>query len=102
TTLSNGQFSDVVTIASGSGETWQVQANTGFFQTGGAPPPAAPVLIPLGTVIVESATDPGIYQLEGIHVDGNGFFLTVTNGTDVLNISNTCYYPNISITGFPD
>lgn len=102
TTLSNGQFSETVTIAAPTGQTWQVQSNTGFFQAGGAPPPAAPTLVPLGTVIPESAGEPGIYQISGVHVDGNGFFLTVTNGTDILNVSNTCYYPEISITNFPD
>ncbi|MFN8333139.1 MAG: hypothetical protein U0T81_18320 [Saprospiraceae bacterium] len=45
------------------------------------PPPAAPVLIPLNTVLLESPAGSGNYILNGIHVDSLGFSVTVTNGT---------------------
>lgn len=102
TTLSNGQFSEVITIAAASGEIWEIQSNTGLYLPDGPAPPDNPVLIPIGTVMPESNTEPGIYQLPGIHVDGLGFSITITNGSEVLSISNTCYYPDISIINFPD
>jgi hypothetical protein len=100
TNLSNGQFSEVVTIAAPTGESWTVLSNTSFYQAGSPAPPAAPILIANGTSIPEES--PGIYQLPGLHVDGNGFTLTVTNGVDELTISNTCYYPEVSIINLPD
>ena len=101
-TLSDGQFSENITIESGAGETWEITSNTNLYLTGSPVPPAAPVAIPLGTEFVESGTTPGTYQLSGVHVDGQGFSITVSNGLNNLTIANTCYYPEISIINFPD
>lgn len=102
TNLTNGQFSEVITIAAAPGETWEIQTNAGLYLPDSPAPPSAPVQIPLGTDFVESEDEPGIYRLFGIHVDGLGFSITVTNGSEVLMITNTCYYPEISIVNFPD
>ncbi|MDV7390614.1 hypothetical protein RZS08_04635, partial [Arthrospira platensis SPKY1] len=41
----------------------------------------------------------GVYQLDGVHVDALGYSISVTNGSVTLSISNTCYYPNPSLSG---
>lgn len=102
TTLSDGQFSENITIESNAGETWEITVNTGLYLVDGPAPPMAPVLIPLGTVFEESEETPGTYLLAGLHIDGQGFSLTVSNGEVDRTISNTCYYPEISIVNFPD
>ena len=103
TNLSNGQFSQTITIESDPGETWEITANTGLYLVDGPAPPMAPVLVPLGTEFTESEDTPGTYTLSGLHVDAAGFFVTVSNeDSEELDISNTCYYPEISIINFPD
>ncbi|MEM6395000.1 MAG: hypothetical protein AAF741_01540, partial [Bacteroidota bacterium] len=64
-------------------------------------PPAAPLPIAVGTQLAEVPTaTPGQsnYELAGIHVDGLGYSLTVSNGDESLSISNRCWYPNPEIT----
>ncbi|MBK8491379.1 MAG: hypothetical protein IPL49_10940 [Saprospirales bacterium] len=50
-----------------------------------------------GTVLTEAPA--GTYTLEGIHVDALGYAISVTNGSVTLSASNTCYYPNPSLSG---
>lgn len=100
TTLSNGQFSEIITITGPAGATWTVSATTGFFAANSAPPPAAPVPVAVGAAFVEVSA--GRYQLSGRHVTGQGFSLSATDGAVTLTVSNTCYYPNVQITGLPD
>lgn len=99
TTLTNGQFSDQITIEAPAGQTWTVTGGTGFFSAASPAPPAAPTPIPAGTPIPETAAGSGIYRISVRHVDGNGFTLTAGNGAQTLSISSTCYYPNPQITG---
>jgi len=95
TNLANGQFLDTITILSDPGEVWTITAAAGLFQPTSPAPPAAPVVVPLGTTIPETAPGSGVYRLVVRHVDAIGFTVTVDNGIgDVLTRSSTCYYPN--------
>lgn len=100
TTLDNGQFADTVTIVSAPGETWMLTSNTGAFSEASAAPPAAPILLATGQVLPEVSS--GVYRLIIRHVDAQGFAVGFDNGSATLNISNTCYYPNIAFLGLPD
>lgn len=98
TSLTNGQFADTLTIESDPGEVWTITAVTGLFSASSPAPPAAPIAIPVGTVIPETAPGSGIYRLAVRHVDAMGFTVTVDNGIgDDLSIASTCYYPNPQI-----
>ncbi|MEM1214319.1 MAG: cohesin domain-containing protein [Bacteroidota bacterium] len=101
TTLTDGQFLDTLTINSGvTGETWTLTAaSTGAFASTSAAPPTAPTSA-VGATFTEVAT--GIYRLLIRHVDAEGFVVTANNGTTDLVVGNTCFYPNVSITGLPD
>jgi hypothetical protein len=99
TTLSNGQFSETIKIESLAGKTWTVIANTGFYLAGSPAPPAAPILVPVGTVLQESPVPSGDYYLNGIHVDAQGYSITFRSERgELLTIGNLCEYPNPSIT----
>ncbi len=99
TTLSNGQFSDDITIEAPSGQNWTVIGGSGFFSANSPAPPAAPLPIPAGTPIPETAPGSGIYRISIRHVDAVGFTMTTGNGVQTLNISSTCHYPNPQIVG---
>ncbi len=94
TTLQNGQFDEQVRVTAGSGQIWTLVTNTGYYQPTSPPPPAAPILIPIGTVLIESPAGSGNYILNGVHIDSVGFSVTVTNGSSTLSVGSTCYYPN--------
>ncbi len=103
TNLQNGQFSELITIESPTGQIWSVISAPGFYQSGSPAPPSAPIPVEAGTLFLETAPGSGKYQLTGIHVDGQGFELSVENGLgDTLTIANTCYYPNPVILGIPE
>ncbi|MBK8491880.1 MAG: hypothetical protein IPL49_13570 [Saprospirales bacterium] len=97
TTLSDGQFSETVQLAGPAGDTWTVVVAPGFYQTGSPAPPAAPLPAGVGTPLVEGPS--GTYTLTGKHIDAQGYSITITNGSETLSISNTCYYPNPSLSG---
>ncbi len=101
TTLSNGQFRDTVTVASGvTGETWTVDnASVGAFSNTSPAPPAAPISVN-GQTLTE--VSPGVYRIIIRHVDASTYTLRVSNGMVTRTISNTCYYPNVAITSLPD
>ena len=99
TQAGNGQFGETVSVNSDPGESWSVSAITGLYSTGSPPPPASPVPIGVGVTLTE--TSPGVYQLSGKHVDGAGFSISVTNGSETLTIANACYYPHPQIVGLP-
>ncbi|MBK6352820.1 MAG: HYR domain-containing protein [Saprospiraceae bacterium] len=115
TTLTNGQFSELVQVNAPSGQSWSVSAVSGLFLNSSPPPPAAPLAIPIGTTLTVGTAD-GIdndndgqfdeadenvyYTLRGKHVDAIGYTVSVTNSLGVtLSIGNTCYYPNPQING---
>ncbi|MEM9836846.1 MAG: hypothetical protein AAF828_10110 [Bacteroidota bacterium] len=100
TSLVNGQFDERIEVsAAPAGETWTVVAVNGLFDPSSLAPPSAPTPIAIGTELTEVlSTTPGAsnYQLSGIHVDGIGYAITVSNGSETLSISNRCWYPNPS------
>ncbi|MEM9836828.1 MAG: FG-GAP repeat protein [Bacteroidota bacterium] len=102
TNLENGQFDELVVVTDApAGQSWTVNVVNGLFQSSSPAPPAAPLAIPIGTVLTEVPTGtPGIsnYEITGIHVDGIGYDIMVSNGTVTLGISNRCWYPNPSFT----
>ncbi|MEM6395007.1 MAG: DNRLRE domain-containing protein [Bacteroidota bacterium] len=102
TSLVNGQFDELIQVTlTPAGEIWTVTAVDGLFQIASPAPPAAPLPIAVGTQLTEVPTaTPGQsnYELAGIHVDGIGYSITVSNGTTNLSISNRCWYPDPEIT----
>ena len=99
TTLSNGQFGETIKIESLAGKTWTIIANTGLYSAASAAPPVAPTLIPVGTTFTQNPANSGDYYLTGLHVDAQGYSITVRNETgQILSIGNTCAYPNPAIT----
>jgi hypothetical protein len=97
TTLENGQFGETITVTAPAGQVWTVVSAPGLYASTSPNPPSNPVPITPGTVLTASGTT---YTLTGRHVDAQGYTVTVTNGRGTtLTISNTCAYPNPSITG---
>lgn len=104
TTLDNGQFDEAIALTAPSGQTWFVQSNSGLFQSASPAPPAAPLLISIGTTLTETVLGGGLslYTLQGIHVDAQGYQLTLSNTEVTRAISNRCFYPNPAISGVFD
>ncbi|MBK7408014.1 MAG: hypothetical protein IPJ40_07990 [Saprospirales bacterium] len=100
TTLTDGQFSETIEVTGPTGETWTVVTAPGLYQMASPSPPAAPLPISVGTVLVEGPA--GVYTLTGKHIDALGYSISVTNGSVTLSTSNTCYYPNPSLSGLDD
>ena len=115
TTLINGQFNEIITVNAPAGQVWTVSAVSGLYLITSPPPPAAPVIIPIGTALLNGTVD-GInndgdgqideadenvyYTLRGIHVDALAYNVTVTNSIGSSgSIGSVCYYPNPSIVG---
>ncbi|MEP7197585.1 MAG: hypothetical protein ABI851_13770, partial [Saprospiraceae bacterium] len=94
TTLQNGQFGEQVKVTGLPNQTWTVTSSTGLYLTTSAPPPAAPTPIPNGTTLIESPPGSAMYVLNGVHVDSIGYVVSVTDGSLILTIGDTCYYPN--------
>ncbi|MCC6459778.1 MAG: HYR domain-containing protein, partial [Saprospiraceae bacterium] len=110
TTLDNGQFEDVITVKSLAMQTWSLMTSTGLYASTSPAPPAAPVVLPAGTLFLAGNAD-GInndgdgqtdeademvyYTLKGIHVDGLGYSIMIKNNLNqTATISNKGYYPN--------
>ena len=109
TTLTNGQFQDRLQIHALAGQTWTVQSSVNFFTTTSQAPPFSPTAMPNGTPLVMGSADgvdnngDGVtdeaeemvfYTLEGRHVDGLGYTVTLVNDLgQTLTISNKSYYP---------
>ena len=109
TTLDNGQFREVIQIWALAGQTWTLTANTGLYAPNSPAPPASPIGLPVGTALVmgsadgldndgdgttDEADEMVFYTLKGIHVEGQGYTVTVKNAQgQALTISNKCYYP---------
>ena len=101
----DGQFSETVQVTSLPGETWYITQVNGLFQapsgqdfppsTGGNPYPLNPFITgAAGQKLTESDQGNGLshYVLNGIHVDGIGYEIWVTNGSQTLSIGNLCHY----------
>lgn len=75
-------FHDLVTITSGAGETWQMDAtSTGVLDATGA-------ALALPTAMTEGPA--GVYTLSLYHERNVGYNGDFSNGTSNLNIANTC------------
>ncbi|MBK7872227.1 MAG: hypothetical protein IPJ74_16910 [Saprospiraceae bacterium] len=100
TTLTNGQFDETIQVMNApTGQTWTVTAITGLYDINSAAPPAAPTPIPVGTVLTESPAGSGTYILPGVHVDAQGYTISVSNGRGItFSLGNACVYPNPAIT----
>ena len=97
TTLTNGQFGEVIQVSAPSNQIWTVTAVIGLYLNSSPAPPALPILIPIGTVLTNLGNN--IFQLTGIHIESVGYTITVTNQAGVsLTTSNLCSYPNPVIT----
>ncbi|NND78085.1 MAG: hypothetical protein HKN39_07875 [Flavobacteriales bacterium] len=115
TTSENGQFSEVVQIESLAGESWVVVNSSGFYSMSSPSPALSPIPINLNTPFVQGDLDGfdndenGVidnveenifYTLQGIHVDGLGYYIQASNGSETANVFNTCYYPEIVLELF--
>ncbi|MBP9209160.1 MAG: HYR domain-containing protein [Saprospiraceae bacterium] len=101
TTQTNGQFDEGIAINAPSGQSWQVLSSSGFYLSSSPAPPAAPIPIPNGTLLTETALGGGVsnYTLTGVHVDALGYSVTFGNGNLSPTLAHTCYYPNPAIVG---
>jgi hypothetical protein len=106
TSLTDGQFSELITVLNAPpGGSWEVLSVSGLYLTSSASPPVAPTLIPIGTPLTEVSVDAvsSNYELSGIHVDAEGYSITVWDGgSNILSITNTCFYPNPTIDNVAD
>jgi hypothetical protein len=95
TTLADGQFGEVITITAPGTQTWTVTAVSGYYQNSSPAPPAAPISVAIGTVLTNIGGNQ--FRISGVHVDAVGYTISVSNGLGtVLNIGNSCQYPNPS------
>ena len=104
TTTENGQFVDLVEVSSAGGETWTVVSADGFYAVSSLQPPSSPTIITPDTPLSETFAGSGVYQLYGVHIEAEGYTLTVTNGTEVLTTQiapGQCAYPNPAIINLP-
>lgn len=99
TTLTNGQFNEVIRVTAPSNQIWSISSVSGLFRNNSPAPPAAPIALIPGFLFTEFPLGNGtsIYELLGVHIDALGYSLTVTNGLVVESVSNTCYYPDPTI-----
>ncbi|NJL74975.1 MAG: HYR domain-containing protein [Saprospiraceae bacterium] len=94
----DGQFAETVTVFSAPAEIWRIVGVTGLFEAPvGVFPPASGVRYALrpfrvGDVIREVPVGSGNYVLNGLHVEGVGYQIVVSNGTTTLRVGNSCSY----------
>ena len=106
TNQTDGQFNETVEVMGPSGQTWFIQAVVGLFDDASAQPPVAPtpfVTGAAGETLVETPNGDGTstYSLSGMHIDAQGYSITVSNGTDELSINNQCFYPTLAMLSAP-
>lgn len=99
TTSDNGQFWEELSFRSISNDLWFIYEVDGLYDAGSMPPPNLPTPFntgPVGEILTELPLGDGtsIYTLQGIHVDGKGFSIILSNQYGVkLNTGyHTCYY----------
>ena len=102
----NGQFSAILQINNGTGN-WYIAQDSirGLFKNPSPTPPSPPDVFTTGAggdFMTSVVT--GVFTLPVIHIDGQGFWVKLTNGTDtvefVLN-AGSCNYPYTEIVGDP-
>jgi hypothetical protein len=118
TTLTNGQFSERITIKALAMQTWTVTSSNGLFTSGSAAPPAAPTAVSNGTLFVagnldgidndglngpDDANEMVYYTLNAKYVEAIGYSATLTNNIgQTLTISNVAHYPTPMLVDFFD
>ena len=106
----NGTFRDTVRVTGAggamlaSGQSWQVFAVSGAYQpdlTAAPGPSGLPVVT--GTALSYDAVT-GHYRIPFEHVDAQGYSITIegpfaagTPGNIFLSLSNTCFYPSVTL-----
>jgi hypothetical protein len=99
TDLTNGQFSDRIYIRSLTGKIWTITQVIGLYADNSPAPPTAPIPLAPGVNFTESPAGSGDYFLRGLHIDDQGYAITVRSQQgEILTISNKCAYPNPVIT----
>ncbi|MBR9921405.1 MAG: HYR domain-containing protein [Bacteroidetes bacterium] len=91
TTLNNGQFTETLVVESEAGESWKVLEVNGFYHQASPQPPLPPFPYAEGNEMLEA--DLGYYLLKGLHIDGVGYSISLSNGVDTLQLNNVCAYP---------
>ncbi|WP_373550150.1 hypothetical protein, partial [Haliscomenobacter sp.] len=90
-----GTFRDTVEVRALVGQTWSVTSVTGLYEDAAGTDP-----VDLNDLLPELS--PGIYKLQGYHVDSVGYTISVSDGRgNTLSIGNKCYYPDPVFTGLP-
>ncbi|MCB0707550.1 MAG: cadherin-like domain-containing protein, partial [Saprospiraceae bacterium] len=103
TTQENGQFSELLNLVAGSGQTWIMTSSSGFYQSSSPAPPLNPIPFPPGFILTESPAGSGNYPLSGKIVDGQTYNLTFQNEFgQQISASSSCYYPNLSFVGLEE
>ena len=106
TTQTDGQFNETVEVMGPSGQTWFIQSVVGLFDSASAQPPVSPtpfVIGAAGEILVETPNGDGTstYTLAGVHIDAQGYSITLSNGMDELSINNQCFYPTLAMLSAP-
>lgn len=101
---SDGQFEDVITVTAASGETWYVQNTIGLYDiTSVAGALLAINVGPMGLTLMENPLGNGmsLYVMSGVHVDGDGYSIMLTNGNGIFETLNNpgCSYAPALIEG---
>lgn len=109
TTLTNGQFSELVTLKSLAGQTWTIVSSVGLYTDNSPNPPAAPTAVANGTQLivgnadgidnngnglVDEADEMIFYTLKSRYVEAIGYSVTITNNLgETMTLSNVGHYP---------
>ncbi len=89
-----GQFEELVVVQSSLDQVWVVDSVEGFYQLDTLQG-FSNVLISKGTPLMFVGN--GMYQIKGVHTDGIGFKLWITNGLGAyLQVADTCTYPKVA------
>jgi uncharacterized repeat protein (TIGR01451 family) len=100
----NGQFFDRISILGGPNEMWEVDQVSGLFDISSPAPPSAPTDIASGTFLTEVVLVMGLlseYYIDGIHIDGQGYFISFVNAAGAVDehTSVGCQYLSSGIDG---
>ncbi len=101
----DGQFLTLIRITNGGSGPWYIAEDSirGLYKNPSPAPPAQPDQFttgPGGEQMVNTNLD--TFELSGIHIDGQGYWVMLTDGTDTLEFqvdSAHCQYPHTNIVG---
>ncbi len=103
----DGQFTTLIRITDGGAGPWYIALDSirGLYKDPSPAPPAQPdefTTGPAGDQMTHIGAD--TFELSGIHIDGQGYWVLLTDGTDTLEFkvdSAHCQYPHTKIEGDP-